>query len=607
MEDKSYTHIFYDILGKVLQLSENPSQFAEFLSEQIREIIGAKTVVIATKDETGQPVIFSFFPNRRKEWCSQPVIFQLAEYSFSFDKIELLSKEGNDKTIAQYFVTLEIEKAIAIPLIAGNRLVGSILLLDMMDLFGIKEVIDLLNRLSGVFALIIRNSVLYHNLEETVALRTKELQKRNSELIDREIQLKTANEEYATINEELTESISKVSEINKELATAKEKAEESDRLKTAFLQNMSHEIRTPMNAIIGFSGFLNKPELSEEKRNSFIKIIINSTKQLLSIVTDILTISSVETKQEKVNIQKVCINNIIVDLLAIFKAQAFNQNISLYAKQQLSDSQSEIYTDSTKVTQILTNMISNALKFTHEGYVEFGYELIETNGRSSVETCAEMDGLPSQQIQFYVKDTGIGISPDQKDKIFERFRQADLSITKKYGGTGLGLSISKGFTELLDGKIWVDSEPGKGSTFYFSIPYNSVNKVDNLYSEKNKKRKTILIAEDEEFNFLLIEEMLVNMGFTIIHAKDGKESVEYCKSNPNIDLILMDIKMPVMDGHTAALLIKKIYPSLPIIAQTAYALEHEKEKYSNNVFTDYITKPIKEEELVQKVLKYIDK
>ncbi len=374
-----------------------------------------------------------------------------------------------------------------------------------------------------------------------------------------------------------------------ELQRAKEKAEESDRLKTAFLQNMSHEIRTPLNAISGFSGMLNKPELSEEKRKSFVSIIQNSSKQLISIVTDILTISALETKQEKPNIDKVCINNIIVDLLAIFKQQAQNQNISLYAKQQLSDKQSEIYTDKTKITQILTNLLTNALKFTHEGFIEFGYNLKDS------------------ELEFYVKDSGIGIKPEFHEKIFERFRQADKSINKLYGGTGLGLAISKAFAELLGGKIWVQSELEKGSTFYFTIPYKPVNEIDKTTTptKQNENFRTVLVAEDEEYNFLFIEELLIDMDLKLIHAKDGKETVEIFKANPNIDLILMDIKMPIMSGHEAAKIIKELKPDLPIVAQSAYALENERAKYEG-IFDDYLTKPINEDDLKQMVMKYID-
>jgi len=377
-------------------------------------------------------------------------------------------------------------------------------------------------------------------------------------------------------------------QVEEELIKAKEKAEESDRLKTAFLQNMSHEIRTPLNAISGFSGMLNKPELSEEKRKSFVSIIQNSSKQLISIVSDILTISSLETKQEKTNIDKVGINNIIVELLAIFKLQALNQNISLYAKQQLSNKQSEIYTDKTKITQILTNLLTNALKFTHEGFIEFGYNLKEN------------------ELEFYVKDSGIGIKSEYHEKIFERFRQADKSINKLYGGTGLGLAISKAFAELLGGKIWVQSELEKGSTFYFTIPYKPVNEIDKTTTPNKQIEnfRTILVAEDEEYNFLFIEELLIDLDLKLIHAKDGKETIEIFKTNPNIDLILMDIKMPIMTGHEAAKIIKELKPDLPIVAQSAYALEHERAKYEG-IFDDYLTKPIEEDDLKQMVLKYI--
>jgi PAS domain S-box-containing protein len=375
-----------------------------------------------------------------------------------------------------------------------------------------------------------------------------------------------------------------------ELISAKEKAEESDKLKSAFLQNMSHEIRTPMNAIMGFSGMLAKPGLSDEKRKGYSSIIMNSSKQLLSIVTDILTISSLETKQEKLNIEAVCINSMIIDLLAIFKPQASSQNISLYSKQYLTDKKSEIFTDKTKITQILTNLLTNALKFTQEGFVEFGYTIAVT-----------LDGT---FLQFYVRDTGIGIKQEQQEKIFERFRQADISINKKYGGTGLGLSISKGFAELLGGHIWVESESEKGSTFFFTVPYKPVDSEgQDLELITPKKKFTLLIAEDEEYNYLLIEELLHEMDIAIVHAKNGIDAIEMCEVNPGIDLILMDIKMPMLDGYKAAEIIKGFRPDLPVIAQSAYALEHEIEKYKG-VFDAYVTKPIDSEELISAIKEY---
>lgn len=242
--------------------------------------------------------------------------------------------------------------------------------------------------------------------------------------------------------------------VEQELILSKEKAVQSDQLKTAFLQNLSHEIRTPLNAICGLSGLLNKPGLTSEKCKRFVSVIQSSSNQLLSIVSDVITIASLETKQERVYINKVCINSVLSELFEIFKLEATSNNISLRAKPTLTDEQSEIYTDKTKITQILTNLISNAMKFTQKGFVEFGYD------------------LKNNELEFFVKDTGVGIQPEFHEVIFECFRQADVSVSKKHGGTGLGLSISKGFVELLGGRIWLVSKIDCGSTFYFTIPYS---------------------------------------------------------------------------------------------------------------------------------------
>ncbi len=378
-----------------------------------------------------------------------------------------------------------------------------------------------------------------------------------------------------------------------DLVVAKEKAEESERLKTAFLQNMSHEIRTPMNAISGFSQMLQNPKISQEKRDNYTSVIINSTNQLLSIVNNILTISALETKQEKANLEAVNVNEIISDLHLIFKVQALSKNMSFFAKKDLDDKQAVIYSDKTKITQILTNLLINAFKFTRVGGIEFGYKFV--------------DNQQVKSLQFFVRDTGIGIKPDVQNIIFDRFIQADKSIQYEYGGAGLGLSISKGLVELLGGNIWVESNPGAGSTFYFALPYNPSGDVvkEKLQVPEIERPNTILIAEDQENNFLLLKELLSQPNVMIIHARNGREAIALCKTNPDINLVLMDIKMPELDGHSAALQIKEIRPGLPVIAQSAYALENEISKYKDKAFDDYLTKPIKYEELVNKIKKYI--
>lgn len=237
------------------------------------------------------------------------------------------------------------------------------------------------------------------------------------------------------------------------LIKALEKAEESDKLKTAFLQNISHEIRTPLNAISGFTDLLSDPNLSPQTQSEYIQIIQNSSSRLTSIISDIITISALETNQEELRYSNVCINSIIGELNAVFEQQASQKGLILYSKRVLNEEQANVLTDRTKVTQILSNLISNSIKFTNEGFVEFG--------------CV----LKGNSLEFFVKDSGIGIEPEFHEKIFERFRQADRSINRLYGGTGLGLAISKAFLDLLGGKIWLNSEPNKGSVFYFTIPY----------------------------------------------------------------------------------------------------------------------------------------
>lgn len=393
------------------------------------------------------------------------------------------------------------------------------------------------------------------------------------------------NAEYEAVNEELKEA-------NAELLKAKDKAEESIRLKTAFLHNMSHEIRTPMNAIHGFSELLSKPQLPEEKRLRYTSIIQNSSNQLLSIVTNILTISSIETKQEKPELINVCINDIIRDLYTIFNQKAIKRGIALNMQLELTDDQSVIITDKTKLTQILTNLLTNAFKFTHHGFIDFGYRLISENEQ--------------EVLEFFVKDSGIGIKPEYHNIIFERFRQAEAQIQENYGGTGLGLSISKAFIELLGGEIGVESEPDKGSCFFFTLPYLPVviepTTASTVFSLN--LHKTILVAEDEDINFILIEDLLMDMGHKVLRSKNGKEAVDLCLSNAPVELVFMDIKMPVMDGYTAAKLIKNHRPELPLIAQSAYALENEIEKYQS-VFDGYLTKPLKIDELKSILAKHL--
>ncbi len=426
---------------------------------------------------------------------------------------------------------------------------------------------------------------------EGIILDITENKKILQKLIERETLLKHQNEEYIALNEELRHT-------NHNLITAKEKVYESEKLKTSFLQNMSHEIRTPLNAICGFADMLNDNDLDDEKRKSLVNIIINSSNQLLSIMNDILIISTIETKQQNINIKEININSLLIELMSIYTPKTKSQNISLFIKQQLNDEYAIIKNDIIKLRQVLTNLLNNAVKFTKKGIIEFGYLLDVIDNK--------------HYIKFYVKDTGIGIKPELHHKIFERFRQAETSISDNYGGTGLGLAISKAYVEILGGKIWLESELNTGSTFYFTLPYNPDN-IDiksvfqNNFEDINVSKPTILVAEDDEFNFLYIEQLLKKVDCFLIHAKNGKEAVDLCNNNFNISLIIMDLKMPIMNGYEATQIIKTKYPNIPIVAHTAYALSDDIDRASQYGFDDYIVKPVNNKDLYKVVDRYLYK
>ena len=378
-----------------------------------------------------------------------------------------------------------------------------------------------------------------------------------------------------------------------ELLQAKEKAEESNRLKTEFINNMSHEIRTPMNGILGFSQFLNTPNITAEKRKFYTDIIQSSGHQLMRIIDDILEISKLGTKQVKAIDEEVCLNDLLLELFSIFDIKAKENKTPLYYKNNYCDENSIILTDKSKLNKILSNLLENALKYTKEGFIEFGYHIHES------------------QLIIYVKDTGIGIQKDKQEMIFDRFSQEEKELSKKVGGLGLGLSIAKENAELLGGKITVESIKGEGSTFFVTIPYKHVANPENIII-KNKiknteKQNLILIVEDEEVNFLFLEILLKKSNttkFNIIHVKNGQEAVDICNNNQNIDLVLMDLKMPIMNGYDATTQIKKNHPNLPIIAQTAYSTKEEKEKATIAGCDDFISKPIAKDALFEILKKY---
>jgi len=381
-----------------------------------------------------------------------------------------------------------------------------------------------------------------------------------------------------------------------ELIYAKERAEESDRLKSAFLATMSHELRTPLNAIIGFSGIIGK-EMAEAEQEEYIRIINKSGKNLLNIIEDLFNISMIESGDIKIEMEHFPFEKFRIKLNDTISSEVKSMEKSNLAVHYTPDPLHPdlyLFTDQNKLFQIFSNILKNAVKFTMQGSIEYGYTI--GNGKDII---------------FFIKDTGIGISHDQQQLIFEKFRQADETYTRKFGGTGLGLSISKRLCEILNGKIWVESEPGKGSVFYFLIPCRDMSWHKSRGTGVEKRsltffhNKTILMVEDEESNYLLIKTILKNTEASILWAKNGKEGVEMIDSHEEISIVLMDIKMPVMDGYEATRMSKVLRPKLPVIAMTAHALYGDEEKALESGFDNYIAKPINKNLLLTILEQYL--
>jgi PAS domain S-box-containing protein len=383
-----------------------------------------------------------------------------------------------------------------------------------------------------------------------------------------------------------------------ELITSKEKAEESDRLKSAFLANMSHEIRTPMNAIIGFSDLLKDESLESNIRDMYTEIIQSRSRDLMAIIDDILDISKIEAGQLKLKVENVDILRLLDEVYQNFKMywiDSGRSNVEFTFQCIISPNETTVRTDAIRVRQVLTNFLNNAFKFTEQGKIILGCSIREKGF-----------------LHFYVSDTGIGIPEEKIEIVFERFRQANDNPTGDSVGSGLGLSISKGLVELLGGTIEVESQENSGSTFSFNIPLNPVEKENHIFKaikesdmETNNSNPVVLIAEDNEYNYLLLHSYLTRNNFTTLRAKNGKEAVEICQNNLSIKLILMDIKMPIMDGIQATEKIKSFRPELPIIAQTAYAMSDDREKLLAAGCDDYIAKPIDREELFTIIYKFL--
>ena len=391
------------------------------------------------------------------------------------------------------------------------------------------------------------------------------------------------------VNIDITEK----KKILEDLIKAKEQAEESDKLKTSFLNNISHEIRTPFNGILGFLSMLQYSDLSSDERDEYITLINQSADRLMNTINDIVDLSQIQSGLVKPTTSVTNIQNIVNEQVSHFKPEAENKGLEFNVNYELTGSLDNFSTDGKKLSTILFHLIGNAIKFTNAGSVNFSVR------------------GDDRKLEFCVKDTGIGISLDKQVIIFSRFRQADHSNTRKFEGSGLGLTISKAYIEMLDGYLWLESEEGKGSSFYFIIP-NSNKTLEGIAHPANNKLDNkhnnlkILIAEDDEGSAKYISIIVKPFGREIVKVRSGAEAVIICRDNPDIDLILMDIRMPIMDGYEATRQIRKFNSKVVIIAQTAFALTGDNQKALEAGCNDYIAKPIKDSELKALIKKYFN-
>jgi len=382
--------------------------------------------------------------------------------------------------------------------------------------------------------------------------------------------------------------------FKREFLRQKTNAIKSDKLKSAFLANMSHEIRTPMNGILGFSNLLKEPNLSGSKQQQYIDIIEKSGFRMLNIINDIIDISKIEAGLMKLDIKETDLNEQLDYIYTFFRPEVDAKGMKLSLRKTLTQQESVIFTDREKVFAILTNLVKNAIKYSNEGEIEFG------------------NIKRGNYLEFYVRDTGIGIPKEKHKAIFERFIQVSNNEFVTHPGAGLGLAITKSYVKMLGGEIWVESEAGIGSTFYFTIPYKSEatnksnlqGKIITNGAQPQVRNLKILIAEDDETSEILISRIIKDFGKVILKAKTGNEAVEICRNNPDINLIFMDIEMPYLDGYNATRQIRQFNSKVKIIAQTAFGLEGDKEKAIEAGCDDYLAKPVKKSELLLLIQKY---
>ncbi|MFP4555519.1 MAG: ATP-binding protein [Bacteroidales bacterium] len=381
----------------------------------------------------------------------------------------------------------------------------------------------------------------------------------------------------------------------KDITIAKTQAEESERLKTAFLSNLSHEIRTPLNAIQGFSTLLNSTDVSDEDKRKLPKELEKHSNSLLEIINDLIDISAIETNQFSITLTECQLNKLLVRTFNDFRRNIPNKNLKTHIKLGVAEDSFTVLVDPQRLSQVIHHLLSNAIKFTKSGFIEFGYIFKDP-----------------KTLLFYFIDTGVGLSQKEQEFIFDPFRQADDSNTRDFNGLGLGLAIAKNIVERHGGKIWVNSQKGQGATFYFTLPYVPVReKFEEYVPSKNTlsnfkwNNKTILLADDADSNYKFIQALIKPTGANLLWAKNGREAIDLVKSSNSIDLILMDIVMPEVDGFEAAKKIKSIDGNVKIVCQTAYPSPENRKAWFDCGMDEFLAKPIASYKMMEVIDEFI--
>jgi PAS domain S-box-containing protein len=540
--------ILYNISDAVTSTADI-EQLIQRIQQEIGKLMDATNFFVALYDESKDELFSPFFKDEKDQFTSWPASTSITGLVIKQKKSLLLQKADiaalrESGAISQYGSAAEVW--LGVPLVHDNKAIGAFVVQSYT------------------------NPLAYDQ-------KSVEMLEFVSDQISLSVQRKKAEQD---------------------VKQALDLAREADRLKSAFLATMSHELRTPLNAIIGFSSLINQ-STPHDSVLKFVDIINKSGEHLQGIVEDMFDITLIEsgqfnTTKETINLHLML--STVYDIILIERIKLNKQNLHIGLNSPVVHDNLQIISDHKRLQQILINLLKNALKFTTTGKIEFGYTIVTEN---------EHDYL-----EFFVEDTGIGISHDKHDLIFEIFRQVDDTHTRLYGGVGIGLSVAKKYVEKLGGKIWLKSEPGKGTVFNFTIPLvlpetKSIDETKKITGKHHLEQKTILVADDDEASYLLLLAMLGRVGIKVLHAADGKMALKQCLDNQSIDLVLMDLQMPELNGYEATRQIKKTRPLLPIIAQTAFAIAGDRDKALAAQCDDYISKPIKQEILMGMLLKWL--